>query len=125
MPAARRLAPTVPERMNMAIPHAAPGVPVNLRQENESLSEARTTALVKNESFETIRLVLPKGHEVCHHRQLDGPITVLCLEGRIALVAGETTHDLPAGHWSYLLGNSPHTLRGEEDSLVLLTMLFR
>lgn len=108
----------------MAIPHASPGVPVDLRSGGDSLSEARTTALVKNESFEAIRLVLPKGHEVCHHRQVEGPITVLCLEGRIALVTEGAVHELPAGHWSYLLGNSPHTLRGEADSVVLLTVLF-
>ena len=101
----------------MAIPHAYPGMPVDLRPAQESLSEARTTALVKNDTFEAIRLVLPKGHEVCHNHQVEGAITVHCLEGRAALTVGGATHDLPAGHWLYLLGNDPHTLRGVEDSL--------
>lgn len=108
----------------MAIPHAYPGMPVDLRSAEESLSEARTTALVKNDSFEAIRLVLPKGHEVCHDHEVEGPITVHCLEGRVALTADGTTHDLPADHWVYLLGRAPHTLHGVENSLVLLTVMF-
>ena len=108
----------------MAIPHAYPGIPVDLRPAEESLSEARTTALVKNNAFEAVRMVLPKGREVCHDHQVEGAITVHCLEGRAALTVGDATHDLPAGHWLYLLGNDPHTLRGVEDSLVLLTIMF-
>lgn len=109
----------------MAIPHAYPGMPVDLRPADEALSEARTTALVKNNSFEAIRLVLPGGQEVCHDHEVEGPITVLCLEGRVALTAEGATHDLPAGHWLYLMGHAPHTLRAVEDSLVLLTVMFR
>ena len=139
----------------MAIPHAYPGMPVDLLSENAILAtggaqfeevqcpvcgdpdatvdyhatgagptEARTTALVKNNWFEAIRLVLPKGHEVCHDHQVEGPITVHSLRGRAAQTDGGATHDLPAGYWVYMLGNQPHTLRGIEDSLVLLTIIF-
>jgi quercetin dioxygenase-like cupin family protein len=108
----------------MAISHAEPGVPVDLRPAEERLSEARTTALVKNDSFEAIRLVLPAGQEVCHEHQVEGPITVLCLEGRASLTADGATHELPAGHWAFLSGRAPHTLRGVENSLVLLTVMF-
>lgn len=108
----------------MAIPHAFPGVPVDLRSGEESCAEARTTALVKNNSFEAIRMVLPRGREVCHEHEVDGPITVQCLEGRVVLTIDGTTHDLPAGHWTYLMGHTPHRVRGVEDSLVLLTVMF-
>ena len=108
----------------MAIPHAFPGMPVDLRADRPSLKEAQTTALVKGQAFEAIRLVLPAGHEVCHGRQVEGPITVQCLEGRAAVIVGDETHELPAGYWLYLMGGDPHTLRGMEDSLVLLTILF-
>ena len=90
----------------------------------EGPTAPRTTALVKNNWFEAIRLVLPKGHEVCHDHQVEGPITVHCLKGRAALTVGGATHDLPAGHWVYLLSRDPHSLRGIEDSLVLLTIIF-
>lgn len=108
----------------MSIPHAYPGMPVDLRSARESSSEDQTTALVKNNSFEAIRLVLPRGREVCHEHQVEGPITVHCLEGRAALTVGDQTHELPAGHWLYLMANTPHALRGIEDSLVLLTVMF-
>lgn len=108
----------------MAIPHASPGTPVDLRRTEGSISEAETIALVKNDSFEAIRMRLLKGHEVCHNHQVDGPIMVHCLEGRAALTVDGETHELPAGHWLYLMGNAPHTLRGVEDSLVLLTVMF-
>ena len=38
--------------------------------------------------------------------------------------ADGTTHQVAAGHWVCLLGNAPHTLRGAEDPLVLLTVMF-
>jgi len=107
----------------MSIPHAYPGTPVNLCPEGESLSEARSTALVKDNHFEAIRLVVPKGHEMRTH-QVQGPITVYCIKGRIAFHDGETAHDVKAGHWLYLPGNAPHSLSGVEDSAVLLTIMF-
>lgn len=107
----------------MAIPHAAPGMPVDLLEDGESRSEARSAALVKNDVFEAIRLVIPKGRDVSRH-QVEGPITVQCLEGRIAFSCGDRTHDLRAGHWLYLLGDEPHSLTGVEDAVVLLTIMF-
>ncbi|HKM57021.1 MAG TPA: hypothetical protein VJY33_26685 [Isosphaeraceae bacterium] len=53
----------------MAIPHAHPGMPVDLRPAEESLSEARTTALVKNNAFEAIRMVIPKGRASAHPKR--------------------------------------------------------
>ncbi|MGC8640185.1 MAG: hypothetical protein ACP5XB_09960 [Isosphaeraceae bacterium] len=90
----------------------------------EEPAAPRTSALVKNNWFEAIRLVLPKGHEVCHDQQMEGPIIVHCLKGRAALTTGGATHDLRAGQWVYLLGRDSHGLRAIEDSLVLLTVIF-
>ncbi len=78
---------------------------------------------MKNDTFEAIRLMLLKGREVCHNHQVEGTIAVHRLEGRAVLTVGGASHDLPAGHWVYLLGNDPHTLCGLEDSLVLLTLM--
>jgi quercetin dioxygenase-like cupin family protein len=107
----------------MAIPHAYPGMPVDLRPLGEALAKTETTALVKNNDFEAIRLVLPKGREVCHDHEVEGMITVYCIEGRVALTTGGATHELPAGHWTYLMRHDPHTLRALEDSSVLLTIM--
>ena len=109
----------------MAIPHASPGIPVDLSPAEEVLSEAKTNALVKNEAFEAIRMAIPKGHEVCRNHQVDGPITVHCLEGQIAFDADGDAHSVRSGQWLYLPGRVPHTITGVEDSLVLLTVMFR
>lgn len=109
----------------MAIPHASPGMPVDLRPPGEVVSEARTNALVKNEAFEAIRVAVPKGHEVCHNHQVEGPITVQCLEGEIAFTADGDTRAVRAGQWLFLPGGVPHTIKGVEDSLMLLTVMFR
>ena len=96
----------------MAIPHAAPGIPVDLRRPDEPLSQAQTSALVKTNTFEAIRIVIPKGHEVCRNHRVDGPITVQCLEGQISFTADSDTHLVRAGHWLFLPGGVPHTIQG-------------
>jgi quercetin dioxygenase-like cupin family protein len=103
--------------------HAYPGMPFDLRPAGESLSEAATVPLVKQETFEAIRMVIHKGQTMPEHR-VEGAITIYCLDGRLAFTARGKTHDLKAGHWLYLLGNEPHSLCGIEDSSVLLTILF-
>ncbi len=109
----------------MAIPHAEPGIPVDLHPHTDGLSEARSHALVKTDAFETIRLVVPKAHEVCRNHQIAGPITIHCLKGQIAFTAGGQTRAVPEGHWLFLPGGVPHTITGMEDALVLLTIVFR
>jgi len=102
--------------------HAYPGMPFNLRPEGASLADATTFPLVKEESFEAIRMVIHQGHEISNH-QVEGAITIYCLDGRIAFTANGETRDLKAGHWLFLPGNEPHSLRGIEDSSLLLTIL--
>lgn len=108
----------------MAIPHAAPGVPVDLYRQKEVLSEAQTSALVKNDAFEAIRLVIPQGHEVCRNHQVGGPITVQCLQGEIAFTADHDAHRVREGQWLFLPGGVPHSISGVKDSIILLTMIF-
>ena len=103
--------------------HAYPGRPIDLRPEGTSFAMATTFPLVKEEAFEAIRMVLRKDHEMAGH-QVEGPITIYCLDGQIAFTARGQTHDLRAGHWLFLLGNEPHSLRAIEDSSILLTILF-
>ena len=103
--------------------HAYPGRPIDLRPEGASLATATTFPLVKEDAFEAIRMVLRKDHEMAGH-QVAGPVTIYCLDGQIAFTARGQTHDLRAGHWLFLLGNEPHSLRAIEDSSFLLTILF-
>lgn len=103
--------------------HAYPGTPIDLQPAGESLAEAKTVAIVKEATFEAIRMVVRKGHEIPEH-QVEGAITIYCLSGQIAFTARGQTHELNAGQWLFLLGNEPHAILGIEDSSLLLTILF-
>ena len=70
-------------------------------------------------------MVIPKGHEVCRNHKVDGPITVQCLQGQIAFSMESDTHSVRAGQWVFLPGGVPHTIQGIEDSVMLLTVMFR
>jgi quercetin dioxygenase-like cupin family protein len=109
----------------MSIPHAGPGAPVDLRPESETLTEAKTLALIKDDAFEAIRMVVPKEHEVCHEHYMKGPITVQCLEGWVALSIDGDKHSLKTGQWTFVPAGAPHTITGVDNSLVLLTIIFR
>ncbi len=108
----------------MAAAHAKPGEPICVRPLGTALRGERTKTLIKTESLEVIRLVLPAGKEIPAH-QVAGEITVQCLEGRVAFTAGEHTRDLGTGDLLFLAGNEPHALRGIEDASVLVTILLR
>jgi quercetin dioxygenase-like cupin family protein len=82
--------------------------------------EAAPSTLVKTETLELRRLVLPKGRQIPTHHA-SGEITVHCLEGRIAFTSSGTTRELGAGQLIALAAGEPHSLVGLEDSSVLVT----
>jgi quercetin dioxygenase-like cupin family protein len=107
----------------MALHHARSGEIVDLRPLGPDLRNTHTTALVKSDAFEAVRLIVPAGREVPAH-QVTGAITLHCLEGRIALELASSRLELSAGEWVYLDGGERHSVKGVEDSSVLLTILF-
>jgi quercetin dioxygenase-like cupin family protein len=108
----------------MAIPHAKSGDVIDIRPLGSTLAQAKTTALVKTETLEIVRLVVPAGKEISRH-QAPGEITVQCLEGRVIFTAGGESKNLEAGQLLYLASEVPHSLRGLEDASVLLTIMLR
>jgi quercetin dioxygenase-like cupin family protein len=107
----------------MAIRHAIPGEVVDLGPLGSDLAHARTTAIVKSEIFEAVRLVVCAGKDIKTHA-VDGPVTLHCLEGRALLSLPNSKIELSAGQWVYLEGGKPHSVRGIEDSSLLLTIIF-
>ena len=107
----------------MALQHARPGEIVDLRPLGGQLKEARTAAIVKSEHFEAVRLVVLAGTEIPPHK-VPGNIMLHCLEGSISLGLADSSLALSAGEWVYLTGDEIHSLRGIEDSSLLLTILF-
>lgn len=105
----------------MAIPHAAPGDVIDIRPLADKLAQASTHTLAKSERLEVIRLVVPAGKEIPPHK-VAGPITVQCLEGRIAFAVEGREQTLAPGEMLFLAGSETHSLKGIEDSSVLVTI---
>jgi quercetin dioxygenase-like cupin family protein len=82
----------------------------------------RTTTLVKTDQLELIRLVLPKGKNIAEH-EVEGEITVQCLEGRVEFRSNDITRVLSAGQLVYLAGGSKHSLIALDDASLLITIL--
>jgi quercetin dioxygenase-like cupin family protein len=108
----------------MAIDHARPGEVIDLRAPGTGLKDARTTAIVKSRHFETIRLIVHGRAEIPAH-QVAGDVILHCLEGRVLVGVAGSGLDLPAGHWVHLDGGALYSVKGIEDSVLLLTIIFR
>lgn len=106
----------------MALHHAKPGEVIDVRPLGSSLSDSRTTTLVKTDQLEILRLVLPAGKEIATHTA-PGPITVQCLEGRLSFTASGEERELGVGRMLHLGAGEPHALRGIEDASLLVTIL--
>ena len=107
----------------MALKHAEPGEVVDLRPLGERLAESRTHAIVRTESFEAIRLVLPARTEIGSHR-LSGRIMLHCIEGAVEIGFPQGARRLGAGDWIYLEGQADHSLHAVADASLLMTVLF-
>lgn len=108
----------------MALPHAKPGESVDLTPLGETLKEAKTQAIIKTDSFEAIRLVLQAGTEIPSHK-VPGEITLHCLEGCVSLGLTGSVINLRAGEWLYLNGGELHSVKAEENSSLLLTIILK
>ena len=106
----------------MALHHAKAGEVVDLRPLGDRLRDARTTAIIKEDRFEAIRLIVPAGTQIPSH-EVSGNITLYCIEGRVGLGLERTAAELAAGEWVYLSGGETQSVTGIEDSSLLLTIL--
>lgn len=92
-----------------------------MRPLGERLREARTTALIKAEQLEVVRIVLPTGKSLREH-SVPGEITVQCLEGRVQFHTTEAVLVLERGDFIHLLPHTPHALHALDDASLLLTI---
>jgi len=107
----------------MALHHAIPGEIVDLSPLGQELGNAKSAALIKSDQFEAIRLIVHEGAEIPPH-DVPGSISLHCLEGRVELGLAESSLELAAGGWIYLEGGAAHSIRGIENSSLLLTIHF-
>ena len=105
----------------MALDHAEPGEVVDLNPLGSAIASSKTSALVKTDRFEAVRIVVRAGTTIPAH-QVPGYITLHCLEGRVSL--GAEGPELAADEWVFLDRGAPHSVHGIEDSSLLLTIIF-
>lgn len=107
----------------MAMQHVRSGEVYDLTPSNSNPGNEFSVAIVKTKMFEAVRLVVLAGTFIKEHK-FDGPIMLQCLEGRVLLGISEDTRELSDGHWLYLDGGTAHSIRGIQDTSLLLTILF-
>jgi quercetin dioxygenase-like cupin family protein len=103
--------------------HIEEGEVVNLEQLRKDLDIGATHALVRTETMEVIRIVIPKGKSIKEHH-VEGEIQVQCLKGNVQFTFGNNTRMLKKDDWLFLGRNVSHSLTAEEDTVILLTILF-
>ena len=107
----------------MALQHATSGQVIDVqRGEGDDLSQFSAIALARTDELELIRMCMPKGKTMPEHHVL-GEITLLCLQGQVAVDAHGGVQVLGPGQMLYLHGGQAHALEAQEDSLLLLTIL--
>ena len=105
----------------MSTPHLKSGEVIYLPVA-EILPATTTATLVKTDGLKVVKLVVLAGQEIPTHKA-PGPITVQCLEGRVRFTAHGRSHELHAGKFLYLSAAEPHSIKGIEDSSLLVTIV--
>jgi quercetin dioxygenase-like cupin family protein len=106
----------------MALQHAASGERIALQRGEDDIANFTSIALAKTEHMELIRLIVPKDKPMPEHR-VEGEVTLLCLEGEIAVDAHGRSVVLRPNEMLYLAGGEPHGIRANRDAVVLMTIL--
>lgn len=106
----------------MALHHAVSGEKIALQRGDDDIAHFTSVALIKTEHLELIRLVLPVERPIPEHK-VDGEVTIVCLEGEIAVDAHDKTTNLQPNEMVYLAGGVPHTIRAVQDAVALMTIL--
>ncbi|MBB02583.1 MAG: cupin [Planctomyces sp.] len=106
----------------MANPHAEYGDVIDVGPLGAALSSSTTQTLLKTDQLQLVRMVMPQGKEIAEHKA-PGPITVQCLEGKIAFTTLGKTQELVAGQMLCLPAEEPHALKCLEEASFLLTLL--
>jgi quercetin dioxygenase-like cupin family protein len=101
----------------MAQLHAVSGQAVNVL----AAWPTKTTAVLKAECLEVVRLALPAGTRMPRHAA-PGEITLLAIRGRMSLLLDRGTIRMCAGDFLHLEAGEPHAVEAHDDVQVLLTL---
>ena len=103
--------------------HVQSGEVINLETLKEDMQVDSSYALVKTSDMEVIRMALKKGKTVSEN-SVSGEISVQCLTGSIEFKVGDQVRNLTHGDWLYLKKKQVYSYKVEEDTILLVTILF-
>ena len=106
----------------MALHHADSGEMVDVRPIAGKIESALSRALYKSKHLEVFRMFLEAGKVIPEH-QVQGELTVQCLEGSVEFTAKGVTQLMLPGDLICVAGGEAHALKGVEDGSVLVTLL--
>jgi quercetin dioxygenase-like cupin family protein len=99
-----------------------PGQTIDVAPLETCFESKRVTVLLKTEAVEIVRVFIPAGETVPTYES-QGEVILHCLEGAVRLNARGTPRELKAGKLVCLVVHEPFSLRGVENSVLLLTVL--
>jgi quercetin dioxygenase-like cupin family protein len=85
------------------------------------VAKRNAMTLVKQPVFRVVLVALQAGTEVGAH-EVDGPVTVQAIEGRLAIQVGTENVVLGAGQLLVLRPGLRHTMQAQTESAFLLTL---
>lgn len=105
----------------MATSHLMPGIPAAVTAFGDQIADHKTTALLKSNQLEVIRLVLQAGRSLPAHA-VDGDITIQCIEGQLEISLANHAVVLEAGQLIFLPGKQRHGVFALKASSALVTI---
>ncbi|MCY7388437.1 MAG: cupin domain-containing protein [Burkholderiales bacterium] len=106
----------------MALHHADSGEMIDVRPIPGKIESALSRALYKSKHLEVFRMFLEAGKVIPEH-QVQGELTVQCLEGSVEFSVKGVTQLMWPGDLICVAGGEAHALKGVEDGSVLVTLL--
>src|SRR3954453_6732407 len=105
----------------MALTHARPGQPIDIAPLGATLAQAASHAILKTRSLELMRIVLRRGAALPPH-SVYGELTLLCLEGAVAVDAGGRSCELRVHQLLLLPAQQEYAIRALDDASLLMTV---
>jgi len=95
---------------------------IDVRPIPGKIESALSRALYKSKHLEVFRMFLEAGKVIPEH-QVQGELTVQCLEGSVEFSVKGVTQLMWPGDLICVAGGEAHALKGVEDGSVLVTLL--
>jgi quercetin dioxygenase-like cupin family protein len=108
----------------MGMHHAKSGEVINLLPSYDRIEPPITTAIIKTDQLQVIRMVVPAGKEIAPHK-VANPITVQCLQGRVEFQVDEGWSLLEQGQMLFVEGEEMHAIRGIQNSMLLVSIFLQ